>query len=285
MAIKVGCFALINPFTTLDKQLEQIKEWGFKYADLTDSSDGACLGAGYGFTSVASLDANPFDIKELFESNNLTMTSVCAHAKLLDPAAPFRFGTSQLIKAVKLSSMMGVKYVVTSEGEPSTDFGHNLTQDEAIFTVAEKLHEPLRLATKLGVKILIESHGPLSCSISSLDKIIEKCNSDALGINLDTGNLWLGGGNSIDFIKHYGSLIGHVHWKDLSEEFIPLRKTIFGCGMSVTPLGDGVCNISQAYEELIKSGFDGHTTLEIAGEESIKKSYNFLINLESVLKY
>ncbi len=38
MAIKVGCFALINPFSTLDVQLDQIRDWGFKYADLTDNT-------------------------------------------------------------------------------------------------------------------------------------------------------------------------------------------------------------------------------------------------------
>ena len=38
MAIKVGCFALVNPFCTLPKQLEQIQSWGFRYADITDST-------------------------------------------------------------------------------------------------------------------------------------------------------------------------------------------------------------------------------------------------------
>jgi len=52
MAIKVGCFALINPFQTLDKQVDQIKEWGFEYADITDNADGACLGSHFGFNAV-----------------------------------------------------------------------------------------------------------------------------------------------------------------------------------------------------------------------------------------
>ena len=41
MAIKVGCFALINPFSPLENQLDQIKKWGFTCGDLTDNSDGA----------------------------------------------------------------------------------------------------------------------------------------------------------------------------------------------------------------------------------------------------
>lgn len=279
MAMKVGCFALVNPFCTLPQQLEQIQKWGFGYVDLTDSTDGGCLGAEYGFTSVASLDANPSDLKRLFESYGIVMTSVCAHANLLDPAAPFRYGTSQLMKAVKLAALMGVKHVITAEGEPETDFGKKLSHSEAIFSVIEKLHEPLRLAEDLGVTILLEPHGYLTDDINSFGEIIERCNSKALGLNLDTGNLWLGGGDPIEYLKQFGHLLGHVHWKDLSEDYLPLRGKMFGCGMSVTPLGKGVCNIETVYNALAEMKFDGYSTLEIAGEENVLESYNFLKSL------
>ncbi|GHT24197.1 hypothetical protein FACS189430_08700 [Bacteroidia bacterium] len=279
MSIKVGCFALVNPFCTLPQQLEQIKKWGFTCADVTDSTDGACLGAEYGFTAVASLDANPFDLKRLFEQYQLTMTSVCAHANLLDPAAPFRYGTSQLMKAVKLAAAIGVEHVITAEGEPHTSFGKGLTHSEAIFSVVEKLYEPLRLAEDLGVKILLEPHGHLTDSIDSTNEILERCHSNALGVNLDTGNLWLGGGDSLAYIKQFGHLIGHVHWKDLSADMIPQRGKIFGCGMSITPLGKGVCNIKAVYEALQGIGYNGYTTLEIAGEEAVLESYRFLKEL------
>ena len=88
MAIKVGCFALIDPFSVLEHQLDRIRDWGFKYADVTDSTDGGSMGVEYGFAAVASLDANPFDIKRMFEERGLKITTWCAHANLLDPTAP-----------------------------------------------------------------------------------------------------------------------------------------------------------------------------------------------------
>ena len=279
MAIKVGCFALVNPFCTLPGQLDQIKQWGFRYADLTDSTDGACLGSEYGFTAVASLDANPFDLKNLFAEYGLTMTSVCAHANLLDPTAPFRYGTAQLMKAVKLAAFMGVKHVITAESDARTPFGKKMSKAEEVFSVAEKLYEPLRLAEELGVKILLEPHGPVTDSEEALSAVLERCDSKALALNLDTGNLWLGGGDSLSFIKKFGKLIEHVHWKDLSADFIPQRGKIFGCGMSVIPLGQGVCNIKEVYEALVGIGFDGYSTLEIAGEEAVLESYRFLKGL------
>ena len=277
--MKVGCFALINPFSTLDAQLDQIKEWGFKYADLTDSSDGACLGNEYGFTAMASLDANPFDLKRMFEDRGITMTSVCAHSNLLDPSAPWRYGTSQIIKAIRLAAAIGVKHIITSEGDPKTEFGHNLSEDEAIFSIAEKLHEPLRMAADYGVKILIEPHGRYSDSIIHMERIMDKCNSEALGVNLDTGNLWLGGGNPIEMIERFGNKIEHVHWKDLPAEFLAQRGKIFGCGMSIIELGTGVIGIEEIYKKLQSIGYDGYTTLEIAGKEAVIGSYNFLKNL------
>src|SRR4028119_1460414 len=207
MSIKVGCFALINPFQTLEKQLSVIQSWGFQYADITDNTDGACLGAEFGFTAVASLDANPFDLKRMFESKGIIITSVCAHANLLDPAAPWRYGTTQIIKAVRLASAIGVKHVITTEGEPHTSFGKNLSTEEALFTIGEKLYEPLRLAEDMGVKVLLEPHGHITDSAEHLGKLVELVNSKALGINLDTGNLWLGGGDPVAFIKRFGNKI------------------------------------------------------------------------------
>ena len=105
------------------------------------------------------------------------MTSVCAHANLLDPSAPWRYGTSQIIKSVKIAGALGVKHVITSEGDPKTPFGHRLNDNEAIFTIAEKLHAPLEVAADYGVKILMEPHGRISDSVALMERVFDKCNS------------------------------------------------------------------------------------------------------------
>lgn len=279
MAIKVGCFALINPFQTLDQQADQIQEWGFKYADITDNADGACLGSHFGFNAVASLDANAFDLKRLFESRGIAITSVCAHATLLDPTAPWRYGTSQIIKAIRIAASIGVQHVITTEGDAHTGFGEKLSDSEAIFSIKEKLYEPLRMAADYGVKILLENHGRYTDSIEHMERIIDACNSDALGVNLDTGNLWLGGGDPVALVQKMGSKIEHVHWKDLPKEMEEKRGELFGCGMSTIPLGTGAVGIEGIYHELVKIGYDGHSTLEIAGQDSVLESYKYLRSL------
>jgi inosose dehydratase len=140
----------------------------------------------------------------------------------------------------------------------------------------------LKFAEDYGVKILIEPHGHITDSIKLMGEVLDRCNSSALGINLDTGNLWLGGGDSLEMIAKFGSKIEHVHWKDLPKEMIEMRGTQFGCGMSLTALGDGVIDIATIYHALVKAGFDGYSTLEIAGEEAVLKSFAFLKKLGAV---
>jgi inosose dehydratase len=274
----IGCFALVHPFRPLDAQLAQIAAWGFKHADVTDNCDGASLGVEFGFSAVASLDANPHDLRRLFAAHGLEITSWCAHANLLDPAAPWRFGTAQIIKAIRAAALIGVKHVITTEGEPSTAFGHALSIDEQIFSIREKLGEPLRLAEDLGVKLLFEPHGPVSDNLALTERVLDACDSAALGLNLDTGNLWLGGGNPVDYVRKFGPKIEHVHWKDLPAEMVEKRGKIFGCGMASIALGEGVIGIAEIAQELKKVGFAGHTTLEVAGERAVLASRDFLLS-------
>jgi inosose dehydratase len=59
------------------------------------------------------------------------------------------------------------------------------------------------------------------------------------------------------------------------------RGKIFGCGMATIALGDGVVGIAEVVRELNKTGFNGHTTLEIAGEAAVLASREFLIQQDA----
>lgn len=271
--MKIGCFALIQPFSGMRRQFELIREMGFAYADLTDNHDGATLGTEYGFSASFSLDSHPSTILDMVNENGLTLTSVCAHANLLDPSSPDRYATTQIIKAIKLAHFLGVKQVITTEGDPKTEFGHALSDSERLFSIREKLHEPVRWATSLGIELLLEPHGILTDTVDGMSRILDALgHEETIGINLDTGNSWLGGGDPLEFVKTFGTRIKHVHWKDMPEEWIPKRGTVFGCGMGLIPLGDGVVGIEAIVRALVENGFDGPTTLEIAGEAAVKLS-------------
>lgn len=271
--IKIGCFALVTPFSPLDAQLQAIREMGFEYADLTDSHDGALLGGEFGFTAAASLDGHPSRVRKMVYAHNLSLTAVCAHANLLDPTAPDTYGTAQIIKAIRLARDLGVKQVITTEGDPKTAFGENLSYEERIFTIAEKLYWPVQWAKELDIELLIEPHGIVTDNVEATAELLDRIgHSDTVGLNLDTGNLWLGGGDNFEYIERFADRIKHVHWKDLGSEWEPKRGQQFGCGMGLIPLGDGVIGLPEIAIELKQRGFDGPTTLEVFGADAVKAS-------------
>jgi len=263
----------LEPFTPMRRQFEIIREMGFEYADLTDNHDGATLGTEYGFAASFSLDSHPGTIRDLVREFGLTLVSVCAHANLLDPTAPDRYGTHEIIKAIKLAHFLGVKQVITAEGEPRTAFGRSLSHAQRVFSVCEKLHEPIRWAEEFGLELLIEPHGMLTDSVEGMGNLLEELGHEkTVGINLDTGNVWIGGGEPLDFVRVFGSRIRHVHWKDMPAAWEPQRGKIFGCGMSAIPLGDGLVGVESVVDALRGIGFNGFSTLEVAGRDNMRIS-------------
>jgi inosose dehydratase len=271
--MKIGCFALVEPFTPLERQFELIRSLGIDYVDLTDNHDGASLGVEFGFAASVSLDSNPAKIRQLAAKHKLKLSTVCAHANLLDPAAPDVYGTFQIIKAIRLAADLGIPEVITTEGDPKTKFGHALTEKERLFTICEKLQSPIEWAEELGVKLLLEPHGIVTDSIKQMGNLLDRLGHEkTVGICLDTGNSWLGGAEPLDYVKTFGRRIQHVHWKDLPKSWLPKRGKVFGCGMAVIPLGDGVVGIPALVDALNRIQFKGTTTLEIAGAENVKVS-------------
>lgn len=275
--MKVGCFALVDPFQTLDHQLSRIAGMGFRYADVTDNHPGGLLGREFGFSASVSLDDNPGDVKRMFAKHGLTITSVCAHANLLDPSSPATYATSEIMKAVRLAAGMGVAHVITTEGDPKTVWGHELTHEQRVFITAEKLYMPLKLAADLGVALLLEPHGVLTDSINGMQAIIDRLGAPAnLGVNLDTGNTWLGGSDPVVFARTFKERIWHVHWKDLPKEWESKRGTLYGCGFGPIALGQGAIDIRGVFQVLKDSPHLHYSTLEVGGDENLRQSYAYL---------
>jgi inosose dehydratase len=273
----IGCFALVEPFTPMQRQFQAIQEMGIKHADITDNHDGATLGVEFGFAASVSLDSHPAKIRTMAENAGITLTAFCAHANLLDPASPDIYGTNEIIKAIRLAHLLGIKHVITTEGDPKSDFGHNLTPEERIFSIREKLYTPILWAEELGVELLLETHGIVTDSVENMGRLLDVLgHENSVGICLDTGNSWLGGAEPIEYIKTFGKRIKHVHWKDMEADWEEKRGSLYGCGMSVITLGDGVIDLPPIVKALQDIGFDGATTLEIAGPENVKGSFQRL---------
>jgi len=275
--MNIGLFLLIKPFASVEGQLMAAKEMGFTSADITDTNAGGSMLGTAGFSPTVSLDDNPFDVKRLFDKYGMKISTVCAHASLLDPSKPSRYGTAEIMKAIKMAAAIGVKDIITTENEPSTEWGRKLTFDQRTFIIAEKLYEPVKMAGDYGVRLLLENHGPITDTAEGLQKVFDLLdNAPALGLNLDTGNSWLGGSNPVELAKLFKNKIHHIHWKDLGEDWLPKRGKQFGAGFSTIAMGDGIIDIKGVCDVLKDADIE-NSTLEIVGEPAIfQKSVNFL---------
>ncbi len=275
--MEIGVFLLIEPFASVEVQLQRAREMGFTHADITDTNAGGSMLGSAGFSPTVSLDDNPFDVLRLFEKYEMSPSTVCAHAMLLEPSHPGLFGTAEIMKAIRFAAAIGIQDVITTETDPRSPWATNLTYEQQIFSVAEKLYHPVRLAADCGVRLLLEPHGPVSDSIQGLRDVFDLLgNPDSLGVNLDTGNSWLGGADPVEMARVFKDKIHHIHWKDLGSEWVEKRGTLYGCGFSTIALGDGVIDIAGVCDVLRDAGVPT-STLEIIGSEDIlKKSVRYL---------
>lgn len=271
--MKIGCFALVDPFRPMAAQFEAIRQLGIEYADITDNHQGGMLGVEYGFSASVSLDGHPARIRDMAARAGIELTAFCAHANLLDPPSPDVYGTTEIIKALRLAALLGISDVITTEGDPKTHYGEALSREEQLFAIVEKLRAPVEWAAELGVRLLLEPHGRVTGTVDGMGALLERLGHPAtVGVCLDTGNSWLGGADPLEYVKVFGARIAHVHWKDLPDDMRAQRGRVFGCGMGTIALGDGVVGIPSIVAALKRAGFDGATTLEIFGADAVKVS-------------
>lgn len=276
--MNIGVFLALEPFTSIERQLELARDAGFTCADITDVHEGSSMFDSAGLAATVSLDGDPFETKRLFEKYGITPSTVCVHGSLLEPSNPGVFQTAGIMKGIKFAAAIGIRDCVTTENEPESEWAKNLTYEQSIFTIAEKLAVPVRMAEDYGVNLLLEPHGPITDTIQGIRDIMDFLgNPRSLGVNMDTGNCWLGGTDPVEMARTFKDKIFHVHWKDLGAEWESRRGRQFGCGFSTIALGEGVIDI-KGVAQVLKDRKEIHaSTLEIGGSaEVLKKSVAYL---------
>ncbi|MDR1252722.1 MAG: hypothetical protein LBK62_11255, partial [Treponema sp.] len=142
----IGVFLVLKMNGSLEENLKLAGEAGFSCADVTYTHSGASMMERSGLIPSVSLDANPFDIKRLFAKYGIGISSVCAHAPLLEPSHPARFGTAEIMKAVRFAAAIGVRDIITTEFYANSGWSKKLSREQRICIAAEKLYEPSRMA-------------------------------------------------------------------------------------------------------------------------------------------
>ncbi len=186
--------------------------------------------AGY-FHSVSMLD-DPLRVRRACEQAGVKLSALSAHCPLCKPEISVEY----LKQAIRFAAECGAPVVNTDEG-PKPDWT-TAEQDHELMRYV--LHEAAAAAEPRGILIGLEPHQQYSKSPDGLDRIHGLVDSEAIGINFDTGNSFLSGEDPIPWLKRVSDRLVHLHAKDISIEQSEAERgevtgTPVGCAC-----GDGV---------------------------------------------
>jgi hydroxypyruvate isomerase len=108
---------------------------------------------------------------------------------------------------------------------------------------------------------LIENPEYLLASAQAAAEVIERCDSEAIGILLDVYHVARGGGDPLVAIERYAPLIGHVQISDLPGRGVP---------------GSGSLELSRMLEALEARGYEGSVGLEYVPSDAGEDPMAFL---------
>ena len=189
--------------------VEKAAELGYEYVEPMVHWGRELLSeAGY-FHSVSMLD-DPYRINRACEKAGIKLSGLSAHSPMCRPEV----GTEYLKQAVRFAAECGAPVVNTDEGrkQPWT------TEDEDYVLMRYVLKEVAAVAETRGILIGIEPHQQYTKHPDGLDRIYELVDSDAIGINFDTGNSYLCGHDPIKWLERVKDRLVHLHAKDISVE-------------------------------------------------------------------
>jgi sugar phosphate isomerase/epimerase len=225
--------------------------------------------AGY-YQSVSLLD-DPYRVKRACEKAGVKLSGLSSHTPLCKPEV----STEYLKQAIRFAAECGAPVVNTDEGsKPAWT-----TEAEDHVLMRYVLKEASAIAESHGILIGIEPHQQYSQHPEGLDRIYELVDSQAIGINFDTGNSYLCGHDPIEWLRQVKDRLVHLHAKDISmqqskDERGKVTGTPAGCAC-----GEGVIDWKKVVEVCKDAPRDIVLSVECGTVEQAERSIKYLKDL------
>jgi len=225
--------------------------------------------AGY-YQSVSLLD-DPYRMKRACEKAGVKLSGLSSHIALCKPEV----STEYLKQAVRFAAECGAPVVNTDEGpKPAWT-----TEEEDHVLMRYVLTEAAAIAEGRGILIGLEPHQQYSKHPDGLDRIYKLVDSEAIGINFDTGNSYLCGHDPIEWLQRVKDRLVHLHAKDISiqqseDERGKVTGTPAGCAC-----GEGVIDWKKVIEVCKSAPRDIVLSVECGTIEQAERSIKYLKEL------
>ncbi len=271
---RIGCGTVSFRTCSLEEALRRIRRAGYEYFE-TQATAPFC-------PHVDPWKDDPAKFRKL--AADLGFRGVTAlwscHGAII-PDAKSVEGISQVIRWAKEAE---VPVVVAGDGRKPA----NMSDDDAMKLLGDRLAAILELAEQLRIHLAIEPHGTFSLTADGLKRIMALSNSKWLAINYDTANVhratyvetaeggysWTPFGQRQDEVATLRAVVDrviHVHVKDV-------------VGAKCVALGKGTVNVLGCLRVLREAGYGGVVSLETEGDfdaeegqRLIAASYRYLV--------
>ena len=260
---------------SLQQAVEAAKKFGLEYIEF-GVVDGQDFIEGLGYSPAVSLDANPIRLKRYLDDHGLKVSQIDAGYPITGPMGA-TFGVRYMQRAIQFAAAVGCPFVDTTDGASKPE---GYSDQQVLAITKESMRQILEWAEDYEVTVNIETHGPYTNDPEILEQMLNFFDTPRLGLNLDTGNTFIAGGNPVDFAQRFMSKLRYMHIKDVSESLAAaLRGEETGIAMSESPIGQGVNaeNISACIRLLKEANWDGVISVECLGtDENLTASIDWL---------
>lgn len=225
--------------------------------------------AGY-YQSVSLLD-DPYRVKRACNKAGVKLSGLSSHTPLCKPEV----STEYLKQAIRFAAECGAPVVNTDEGpKPAWT-----TEEEDHVLMRYVLKEAAAFAETRGILIGLEPHQQYSQHPDGLDKIYKLVNSDAIGINFDTGNSYLCGHDPIEWLGQVKDRLVHLHAKDISVQQSEDKRGKVTGTPSGCACGEGVIDWKKVIETCKDAPRDIVLSVECGTVEQAEQSISHLKGL------
>jgi sugar phosphate isomerase/epimerase len=228
---------------------------------------------GLGFSPAISLNCDAQALNAELKSCKLNVTQLdCHYALHRWQSIPY------MIYGIRLAQAIGCPYVATTDG---AEVPKGMTLDEVFCRAKYHLTEALAVAKTHNVGINVEPHGPLTTNLKLMVKLMKEIADPLLGVNFDTGNTFIAGGDPVAMVKELLPWIKHFHIKDVAPELKASIGKDTGIAASEVHIGQGINadNIRKIVAILKAKKWDGYMSLETKGEKNTLKSVHWMREL------
>jgi sugar phosphate isomerase/epimerase len=238
--------------------------------------DGQDFIEGLGYSPAVSLDSNPIRLGRYLDDHGLKVSQIDAGYPITGPMGA-TFGVRYVQRAIQFASAIGCPCVDTTDGASRPE---GYTDEEVLAITRENFRQILEWAEDYEITVNIETHGPYTNDPEILDRMLNFFDSPYLGLNLDTGNTFIAGGDPVELTRRFMDKLRYMHIKDVSESLAAmLRGEETGIAMSESPIGSGVNaeNIAACIRLLKEADWDGVISVECLGtDENLTASIDWL---------